>query len=138
MGLSAAAAKDGGVPSLDIQNHCQTDKRASQNIFGNKNADSLDACVRSEQSAREKLVNEWGTISASDKSLCIQRTAFSPSYFEWFACIDTAAYVRQMRKERPVSMTFSQECPFVTWLPNGSISSVIACAPMGQRRPNIN
>ena len=136
--VSVAWAKDGGVPILDIQKHCQTDKRASQNIFGNNNTDSLDACVKGEQNAREKLVKDWANISASDKSMCVQQTAFSPSYFEWLACIDTSAYVKQMRKDHPVSMSFSQQCPFVTWLPNGSISSVVPCGLMRPRHPSRN
>ena len=64
MAASAALSKDGGLPNLDIQKQCQKTQKATDEFTGTKNPDAFDLCVRTEQSAREKLAERWATTSA--------------------------------------------------------------------------
>jgi hypothetical protein len=124
---SAALAKDGGLPKLDIQKQCQKTQIATDELTGTKNPGAFDLCVRTEQSAREKLAERWATISALDKASCVHPALWSPSYFEWLGCLDTRDYVRTMRKDHPESMAASKLCPIVNWQLDGSITSVVTC-----------
>jgi hypothetical protein len=123
----AALSKDGGLPNIDLQKQCQATQKATDALTGTTNPNAFDLCIRSEQSAREKLSERWATIAASDKASCIHSTDWSPSYFEWLGCIDTRVYVRTMRTEHPTSMAASALCPTVNWQLDGSITSMVAC-----------
>jgi hypothetical protein len=124
---SAALAKDGVLPKIDLEKQCQKTQNATDALTGQKNPDAFDLCVKNEQRAREKLIERWATIPASDKASCIHSTDWSPSYLEWLECIDTRVYVQTMRKEHPTSMPASKLCPTVNWKTDGSIINVIAC-----------
>ncbi len=127
MAASAALAKDDVLPKIDLQKQCRSTQNATDALTGTKNPNAFDLCMNSEQSAREKLVERWATILASDKASCVHSTDWSPSYFEWLGCIDTRIYVRTMRAEHPNPMSTSVLCPTVNWQPDGSITSVVAC-----------
>ncbi len=127
MAASAALSKDGGLPKLDIQKQCQKTQKATDEFTGTKNPDAFNLCVRTEQSAREKLAERWATTSASDKTSCVHPADWSPSYFEWLGCLDTRDYMRTMRKDHPETMTVSKLCPIVYWQLDGSIASVVTC-----------
>ena len=124
---SAAFSKDGGLPEFDIQKQCQKTQRATDELTGTQNPGALDLCVKSEQSAREKLAERWATTSALDKASCVHPADWSPSYFEWLGCLDTREYVRTTRKDHPTSMSASKLCPTVNWQSDGSITDVVAC-----------
>jgi hypothetical protein len=129
--VSATMSKDGGIPNLNIQKHCRADQAATDAFYRDKNVDSSSGpCILSEQHAREQLVRDWATFSALDKASCVHPAAYSPSYFEWIACIDTRVYVRQMRKEHPVATPVSKVCPMVKWQSNGEITSAVVCGSM--------
>ncbi|MGB8043742.1 MAG: hypothetical protein WCF66_12345, partial [Pseudolabrys sp.] len=85
MAASAALAKDGGLPELDVQKQCQKTQTATDEFTGTKNPGAFDLCVKTEQSAREKLAERWATTSALDKTSCVHPAVWSPSYFEWVA-----------------------------------------------------
>lgn len=127
MATSAALSKDGALPNLDIQKQCQKTQRATDEFTGTKNPDAFNLCVKTEQSAREKLAERWATTSALDKTTCIHPADWSPSYFEWLGCLDTREYMRTQRKDHPESMAASKLCPKVNWQSDGSITSVVAC-----------
>ena len=127
MAASAALSKDGGLPKLDIQKQCQRTQKATDEFTGTKNPDAFNLCVRTEQSAREKLAERWATTSALDKKSCVHPEDWSPSYFEWLGCLDTRDYMRTMRKDHPETMTVSKLCPIVYWQLDGSIASVVTC-----------
>jgi len=127
MATSAVLAKDDALPKIDLEKQCRKTQVAADSLTGQKNPDAFDLCLRNEQSAREKLMERWGTIPAADKRSCIHSTDWSPSYFEWLGCIDTKVYVRTMRENNPFSMSSSKLCPTVTWQTNGSVSNVVAC-----------
>ena len=127
MAASAALSKDDGLPKLDIQKQCQKTQKATDEFTGTKNPDAFNLCVRTEQSAREKLAERWATTSALDKKSCVHPADWSPSYFEWLGCLDTRDYMRTMRKDHPETMTVSKLCPIVYWQLDGSIASVVTC-----------
>ena len=127
MAASAALSKDGGLPKLDIQKQCQKTQKATDEFTGTKNPAAFDLCVRTEQSAREKLAERWATTSALDKISCVHPAVWSPSYFEWLGCLDTRDYVRAMRKDHPELMAASKLCPIVNWQIDGSVASVVTC-----------
>ena len=124
---SAVAAKDVGVPNIDIQKRCQNSKRATEEMLGKEQPDAFDQCVKGEQAARELLVKVWNTAPASVKALCAQPWGFSPSYVEWLTCGEMARDVRNMRAAQPVSIQTSKLCPIVEYLQDGSVSRVISC-----------
>jgi hypothetical protein len=127
MAASAALSKDDGLPKLDIQKQCQKTQKATDEFTGTKNPDAFNLCVRTEQSAREKLAERWATTSALDKTSCVHPAGWSPSYFEWLACLDTRDYMRTLRKDHPEAMVVSKLCPIVYWQLDGSITSVVTC-----------
>ena len=127
MTSSAALARDGGLPQFDIQKQCQKTQRAADELTGTKIPGVIDACVKNEQSAREKLAERWATTSALDKTACVHRAGWSPSYSEWLGCLETRDYVRTQRKDHPESMAASKLCPKVNWQSDGSFTSVVAC-----------
>ena len=127
MATSAALSKDGALPNLDIQKQCQKTQRATDEFTGTKNPDAFNLCVKTEQSAREKLAERWATTSPLDKTTCVHPAGWSPSYFEWLGCLETRDYVRTQRKDHPESMAASKLCPKVNWQSDGSITSVVAC-----------
>ncbi|MGC1947296.1 MAG: hypothetical protein WA679_07020, partial [Pseudolabrys sp.] len=82
-----------GLPQFDIQKQYE--------LTGTKIPGVIDSCVKNEQSTRDKLTERWATISALDKTSCVQSAGWSPSYSEWLGCLDTREYVRTMRKLWP-------------------------------------
>jgi hypothetical protein len=127
MAASAALSKDGALPKIDVEKQCRATQKATDDLTGTKNPNAFDLCMKSEQSAREKLADRWATIPTLDKTSCVRSTDWSPSYFEWLGCIDTRVYVRTMRTEHPTSMPASKLCPTVNWQSDGSITNVVAC-----------
>ena len=131
---SAALSKDDGLPKIDLRKQCQATQHSTNALTGTNNPNAFDLCIKSEQSAREKLVERWATISTLDKASCVHPTDWSPSYFEWLGCIDTRAYVQKMRAEHPTSMPASGPCPTVKWQSDGSLTSVVVCQRRYLRR----
>ena len=127
MTATAALSKDDAVPKIDLEKQCTKAQQVTDSLTATKNPGSFDSCIKNEQSARDKLIERWATIPASDKALCIHSTQFSPSYFEWLGCLETRDYVRTQRKDHPESMAASKLCPKVNWQSDGSITSVVAC-----------
>jgi hypothetical protein len=124
---SAALSKDGALPQLDLQKQCRATQNATDALTGTKNPDAFDLCLRSEQSAREKLLARWATIPSLDKTSCVHPADWSASYSEWLGCLDTRVYVQKMRTEHPTSMPASGLCPTVNWQSDGSITTMVAC-----------
>jgi hypothetical protein len=82
MAATAALSKDGVLPKIDLEKQCKRTASVTDSLTATKNPGSFDSCIKNEQSARDKLIERWATIPASDKALCIHSTEFSPSYFE--------------------------------------------------------
>ena len=123
---SAAFAKDGGLPKLDIDYACHASEKAISAIFS-VTFDIFGSCMADEQAARDQLDKDWASFPASDKARCIQPKEYLPSYVEWLTCLGMARDVKAMRKGQPGPATTTDKCPVVRFLEDGTIISVDAC-----------
>ncbi len=125
---SPVSAKDGGVPNIALEKRCRASQKATDQLMATANPGaSFDACMKSENAARDTLVKMWTTIPASVKALCINPAAYSPSYVEWVTCSEMQSEVTKLRKGQPVSIETSNGCPIVRFKQDGSIISVVPC-----------
>jgi hypothetical protein len=94
--MSAAAAKDSGPPTVDIQKTC----RESSNVLSLSGSDNqdFDACMSDEQVARDQLVKYWANYPAAAKGQCIKPKEYLPDYVEWQSCLDMTRDVMTMRQ----------------------------------------
>lgn len=129
---SVAVAKDNILPTIDLQERCRTSVRAAQEMLGNyaNTADSLDACMKSEQASRDAIAAIWKEIPPSYKASCIDPRAYSASYIEWIACLELYIDVKKQRSNKVVEPTTysSKICPIIKYLDDGSIVTIHACA----------
>jgi hypothetical protein len=140
---SAASAKDGGLPKIDLEKACRASEKEIKAVFSGIDRDVFAACMRDEQTAREQLVKDWGTYSTSDRGRCVLPTDYLPSYVEWVTCIEMRRDVGRIRSAQAAS-TFAassvlrkplggrtgpetKTCPVVQWREDGSVVSVDAC-----------
>lgn len=134
---SAALAKDGAPPNIDIQKTCRESSSALSALTGNNKQD-VDTCISDEQAAREQLAKDWASYPALAKSACLKPNEFLPGYVEWLSCIEMTRDVIKMRKDQATAdshaggqssggRTGSRECPIVKTGDDGSIDWVINC-----------
>ena len=57
-----------------------------------------EACVRSENAARDDLAREWEQFPAADRTRCVQLATMSkmPSYVQVITCLEMARDARQI------------------------------------------
>jgi hypothetical protein len=137
---ASAAARDGGMPTIDIQKGCRAAEAELTALFGTQ-SDSYKACVDDEQTARDQLVKDWAAFSAPVKATCVKPTEYLPSYVEWQSCLEMTRDVLKMRKGAAETVGQStdgksargrtgpktKECPVVNIGADGNIISVDAC-----------
>src|SRR5215831_12629169 len=88
------------VPSIDIQRTCQSAAGAMVSLMGGTTTEQdINACLDSEQKARDQIVKDRATYSAADKKQCMRTDTYLPSYVEWLTCLEMERDVRKM--ERP-------------------------------------
>jgi hypothetical protein len=98
---STAAFAQSGIPTIDIQNTCKAAASAMVQLLGGSTAgNDTEICLGSEQRAREQLVKDWSTFSASDRSRCVRTLNYLPSYVEWLTCLEMERDVRKMNFEQ--------------------------------------
>jgi hypothetical protein len=140
---SAAPAKDGGLPKIDLEKVCRASEKEINAVFTGINRDVFAACMNDEQAARDQLVKNWATFSTLDRARCVVPMDYLPSYVEWSTCIEMTRDVMKMRKEQagaapaganapPKSQrgqigSKTKECPVVQWREDGSVISANAC-----------
>ena len=140
---SAASAKDGGPPDIDLQKICRAAQSAIRDIYGAVTLTAFDSCMNTEKGAREQLVKDWATFSRADVELCMRPKDYQPSYVEWLTCAEMQRDVRKIRNEQAASAppapnarrqssksrlgSETRQCPVVEIRADGSIVSVIAC-----------
>jgi hypothetical protein len=134
---SAAPAKDGDLPTIDLQKVCRATEKEINAVFADINRNVFEACMNDEQTAREQLVKDWATFPGPEKARCIHPRDYLPSYVEWIICIEMARDVRRMRKDQPAAQNArspkgrtgseTQQCPVVQWRDDGTVAWVIAC-----------
>jgi hypothetical protein len=125
---SAATAKSGGIPTIDIQKGCRAAEAELTALFGNQ-SDAYKSCMNDEQDGHDQLAKDWETFPALAKSLCVQPKEYLPSYVEWLTCLTITRDVINMRKAASQAAgkggkPTSQECPVVNTGEDGNIVSV--------------
>src|SRR6266568_2349384 len=88
------------VPTIDLQKTCQAAAGVMVSLMGGTTTEQdVNACLDSEQKARDQIVKDRGTYSSADKKQCMRTGVYLPSYVEWLTCLEMERDVRKM--ERP-------------------------------------
>jgi hypothetical protein len=88
------------VPTIDIQKTCQAAAGAMVSLMGGTtNEQDVNACLDSEQKARDQIVKDGATYASADKKQCMRTDVYLPSYVEWLTCLEMERDVRKMRGE---------------------------------------
>ena len=97
-----SGSKGGGVPNWDVSSSC----RAAAKVAYTQDASEREkSCMEGENKTREKLVADWSTFPAEERTRCIKSIeCFSPTYTELIACLEMYGQVRNLR-ENPASAT---------------------------------
>ena len=95
-------SKGDGVPNWDMTASCRA---AAEVAFAGQTGVREKSCFESENKTREKLVADWSTFRAEERTRCIKSIEwFSPTYTELIACLEMYGQVRNLR-ENPASAT---------------------------------
>ena len=94
-------SKGDGVPNWDVSSSC----RAAAKVAYTENASEREkACMEGENRTREKLVSNWSTFPAEERTRCIKSIEwFSPTYTELVACLEMYNDVRRARENAATS-----------------------------------
>jgi len=85
------------VPGIDIQNTCKAAAGAMVSLMGGTTTEQdINACLDSEQKARDQIFKDRATYSAADKRQCMRTDVYLPSYVEWLTCLEMERDVRKM------------------------------------------
>jgi len=99
VGVSSAAARSDGYPTLDVAPLCHgiTDQSDLQLGFGNV---TFDECMKAEQEDRETMIKEWAGFTADDRTHCIAEATMGgeSSYTDLLTCLEMARDVRALNK----------------------------------------
>src|SRR6266568_5163833 len=88
------------VPTIDLQKTCQAAAGAMVSLMGGTTTEQdVNACLDSEQKARDQIFKDRATYAAADKKQCMRTDVYLPSYVEWLTCLEMERDVRKM--ERP-------------------------------------
>jgi hypothetical protein len=94
------------IPGIDIQKTCQAAAGAMVSLMGGTTTEQdINACLDSEQKARDQLVKDLATYSSAYKAQCMRTDVYLPSYVEWLTCLEME---RDAKKERRQEETFGQ------------------------------
>src|SRR5215813_11986252 len=94
-------SKGDGVPNWDVSSSC----RAAAKVAYTENASEREkACMEGENRTREKLVSDWSTFPAEERTRCIKSIEwFSPTYTQLVACLEMYNDVRRARENAATS-----------------------------------
>jgi hypothetical protein len=88
------------VPAIDIQKTCQAAAGVMVSLMGGTTTDQdVNACLDSEQKARDQIVKDLATYASADKVQCMRADVYLPSYVEWLTCLEMDRDVRKMQRE---------------------------------------
>src|SRR6516164_6156433 len=88
------------VPTIDIQKTCQLAAGAMVKLMGGTTTEQdINACLDSEQKARDQIIKARATYSSADKVQCMRTGVYLPSYVEWLTCLEMERDVRKMQQE---------------------------------------
>src|SRR5258708_411682 len=88
------------VTTIDIQKTCQLAAGAMVKLMGGTTTEQdINACLDSEQKARDQIVKDLATYASADKVQCMRTGVYLPSYVEWLTCLEMDRDVRKMQRE---------------------------------------
>ena len=88
------------LPSIDIKNTCKAAAGAMVSLMGGTTTEQdVNACLDSEQKARDQIVKDRATYSSADKKQCMRTGVYLPSYVEWLTCLEMERDVRKMERQ---------------------------------------
>jgi hypothetical protein len=87
------------VPTIDIQKTCQAAAGVMVSLAETNTEQDVNACLDSEQKARDQIVKDRATYSSADKKLCMRPGVYLPSYVEWLTCLEMERDVRKMERQ---------------------------------------
>src|SRR6516165_4886854 len=88
------------VPTIDIQKTCQAAAGVMVSLMGGTTTDQdINACLDSEQKARDQIIKDRATYVSIDKVQCMRTDVYLPSYVEWLTCLEMDRDVRKMQRE---------------------------------------
>ena len=88
-----SVSKGDGVPNWDMTASCRA---AGEVAFAGQTGVREKSCFESEGKAREKLVVDWSTFPADERTRCIKSVEwFSPTYTELTACVERKRKTRE-------------------------------------------
>jgi hypothetical protein len=82
-----------GVPKYDIARNCKLDVAATAGLSVDQ---SLKACIRDEQKARQQLGSQWSKFPAASRSSCAgqENIGGTPSYVSLQTCLQMGQWSR--------------------------------------------
>jgi hypothetical protein len=82
-----------GVPIFDVARTCKLDVSATAGLAENQ---SVQACIKDEKRARQKLGSQWSKYPASSKAQCIPQESIggTPSYVSLLTCLQMNQWIR--------------------------------------------
>src|SRR6266481_3570298 len=88
------------MPTIDIQKTCKAAAGVMVSLMGGTTTEQdVNACLDSEQKARDQIVKDRATYSSADKALCMRADVYLPSYVEWLTCLEMERDVRKMERD---------------------------------------
>jgi ribosome modulation factor len=89
--LSTAALAADGPPNINLEPSCRV---AAAGVTGRNH----DACIKDENTARDKLNGRWKEFSAKEKQRCTELVHMGgpPSYVELLTCLEMAEQAKQI------------------------------------------
>jgi hypothetical protein len=95
-------SKGNGVPNWDVTSSCRA---AGKVAYAQDASEREKSCMEGENRTREKLVFDWSTFPADERTRCIKSIEwFSPTYTELASCLEMYRQVKDL-KENPASAT---------------------------------
>ena len=90
---AGGVSKGDGVPNWDMKASCRA---AAEVAFAGQTGVREKSCFESENKTREKLVADWSTFPAEERTRCIKSVEwFSPTYTELAACLERKRKARE-------------------------------------------
>lgn len=85
------------VPRLDVRPSCRGAARSGASL-----GRDMNSCLRQENEARARMVQQWRQFTAAEKTRCVQGSTMggSHSYVELLTCLEMARDARKLPKER--------------------------------------
>jgi hypothetical protein len=98
--IAVGPAQSQAIPDLNVDPVCRGIAQQAANPSEKGGPDlAFSKCVQSEQTMRQKLVNEWPTFLPTEKTNCIgEQMGGMASYTDLFSCLEMAKDARQLNQ----------------------------------------